>query len=138
MIFFITILRTWTPLRTVLHLSPEPMAVVNVVYMVADEDLVVEKFFIGSPVLENLDTKKILKDRRDLPEGAECSLVRSIIYGARRGPVRGMIIALIKVLGNGNVHILLELAQGRPRVDYLKVRKDLDLFPDASLSELVN
>ena len=70
-----TFSRSWTAPRTVLQLPTGPLALLNITYLVADDDLAEGDLLIGLPVLKvlGLDTKKLLEQRRNDLHGTECS-----------------------------------------------------------------
>lgn len=78
-----TFSRSWTPPRTILHLSVVTLEILNVTYHVADAYLAVESLLIELPVLQHLgiDTKTLLEERRDILDGADCSTIRATTSG---------------------------------------------------------
>lgn len=85
----------WTPPGTVLLLSAGLLALVNVAFLVADADLLVEGLLIGLPVLQHLgvDTKTLSEGCRDLLEGSGCSSVAASHSGVHGGQVNRLMIA---------------------------------------------
>lgn len=86
---------TWTPLRTVLPLAAGPLALVNVIFLVADADLAVENSLIRLPVSQHLgvDTKTLLEDRCDLLDGTERSSINVANTSKNGDKVNGLMIA---------------------------------------------
>lgn len=67
--------RAWTARRIVLKVSSGRMALLNLKFLVADEDLTSEDLLIGLPVLRHLpiDTKTFLENNRSLLDGMDCN-----------------------------------------------------------------
>lgn len=77
--------RTWTAPRVILHLSAGQLALVNMSFLVADDDLSCESMLIGLLVLKYLqvDTKTVLEANRAVPNGTDCSHIgnQTVPYG---------------------------------------------------------
>lgn len=93
----------WTPSGTVLKLSAGPLAPLNVVYLVTDDELNVEHLFLSVPVMCHLgvDTKTLLKELRKLSDGSDSPLVRTSDQTWKNVRASGhMIVRLNRVLNN--------------------------------------
>lgn len=67
--------RSWIVPRFVLHLADGQIALPNVKFLAADDDLAGEYLLIGSSVLQHLDIdfKNMLENNRSALDGTECS-----------------------------------------------------------------
>lgn len=132
--------RSWTTPRTILQLSSGPLALVNVTYLVADAQLAVEDLLIGLPILKHLgiDTKTLLEERRDLLDGADCSTIRAASSGLHGGQVSRLMVARLNRTTNDAVEPVMEIFENRTRVDYYRVKEEVDPFPDPSLLDPVD
>lgn len=129
-----TFSRSWTPPRTILRLAAGPLALVNVTYLVADDDLAVEDLLIGLPVLQHLgiDTKSLLESKRDVLDGIDCSSVRSSTGTTCGGHVSRLISSrLNRVVDPFDFNTPPD--PSRPRVNFYSVQEEVDPFPDKSL-----
>ena len=68
--------RTWTVPRTVLHLASGRLALRNITYLVADDEIACEDLLIGLSVLRHLkvDTKTLLETNRASLDGTDSPL----------------------------------------------------------------
>ena len=87
--------RVWHVPRTILQLSSGNLAVLNVSYLVADDELVDEGLLIGRSVLEHLkvDTKRSLEENRESLDGTDFASV-----GYRTIPKNGGYVSRIMAL----------------------------------------
>jgi transposase InsO family protein len=129
--------RTWTVPRLVLHLAAGQLALLNVTFLVADDELSCEDLLIGLPVLQHLrvDTRTLLENQRAALDGADCSSVLNAAVSDASGKLGRLMIARLNRAGNaqaqmGDAH--------RPRVDYYEARARVDPFPDPSLIDPVD
>lgn len=138
--------RTWTPPRTVLRLSTGPLALTNLKFFVADDELAAEEILIGLPVLRHLgvDTKTMLERDRERLDGADCSALKSSKNG---GSVSRLMIARHNRIVNTPKEDEIPGEQGlsgskledrRPRVDYFESKEEEDPFPDESLLDPID
>ena len=128
--------RTWTSPRTVLHLSSGQLALANVTYLVADDDLACEDILIGLPVLRHLqvDTRTLLETNRSALDGIDCSDVGNPSLDERSGRVSRLMICRLNRVRNN-----YPSSQGdRPHVHYRAARTEDDPFPDPSLLDPVD
>lgn len=90
-----TFSRSWTSPRTVLHLASGRLALVNVTFLIPDDDLACEDILIGLPVLRHVqvDTRTLLENNRAILDGADCSNVGIPSATDRGGRVSRMMIA---------------------------------------------
>lgn len=123
--------RTWTAPRTILHLASGQLALVNIKFLVADDDLACEDLLIGRPVLHHLqiDTKTLLELSRKSLDGTDCSNVGRLTLANRGGYVSRIMVSRLN-------HIRTEekdLDPDHPRINYFTARSEPDPFPDPSL-----
>ena len=135
--------RSWTPPRTVLHLSSGQLALVNVTYLVADGELTCEDLLIGLPVLQHLhvDTRTLLENNRAELDGSDCSNIGHRTMENRHGTVSRMMIARLNRTREVNSASSTENGEPspeRPRVNYYSARNEEDPLPDPSLIGLVD
>jgi len=126
-----TFSKVWTVPRTVLHLSSGKLAVLNISFLVADDDLTAGGILIGRPVLRHMrvDTKTLLESNRDALDGIDCANVGNPTVAENRGHV-----SAIMSQRASEVEKFIPIQDPlRPRVDYFQSRKEIDPFPDASL-----
>lgn len=90
---------------------------------------------IWSSVPQNLDldAKELLEEIKDQLDGADCSLVNSILSEALEGEVSKMMIAILNAVRNYDFEALIQLSEGPPIVEYLKVQEYPDPFQYLSL-----
>jgi len=132
--------RTWTAPRTVLHLSSGPLALVNITYLVADDDLACEDLLIGRPVLKTLqiDSETMLERNRAVLDGADCSHVGNPIAHKQGGTVSRLMVARLNRIGNFETITEDDATAEQPRVNYYECRNEKDPFPDPSLLDPVD
>lgn len=133
-----TFSRTWTSPRTILHLAAVNIALVNVQYLTADDDLAWEDLFIVLRVLPHLyvATRTLLEKRIASLNGTDCSQTQS---AADRG---GRISCLM--IGRPNrvpsIHMDTNTVShpDYPRVDYSRASSERSPFPDALLLDPID
>lgn len=132
--------RSWTSLRTVLHLSSGQLALSNVTFLVADGDLPCEDLLVGLPVLRHLqvDTRTLLEDRVSVLDGTDCSHIENPTTLSQGGSVSGMMIARLTRIQEKKQFIVTDLPSNRPRINYNTARTEEDPFPDASLLDPID
>lgn len=115
--------RIWTVPRTVLHLSSGQLALLNLSYLVADDDLASESLLIGRPILAHLqvDTRTLLEQNRAVLNGADCSSI-----GNPTAPTRGGFVSRIML---ARINRIVD----HPRANYYMAQTEEDPFPDPSL-----
>lgn len=118
-------------------MAADPLALVNVTFLVANADLAVEDLLIKLPVLQHfgVDTETLSEERRDFLDDSDCS---SITPGTRSGQVGRFMIARLNPVPNSSVLDDKSLDNDRPRVHFYKVRKEEDPFLDTSLLDAVD
>lgn len=141
--------RIWTAPRTVLKLAAGLLALLIVEFLIAEAELTVEDLLIGLPVLRHLgvDTKTLLKTRRDLLDGTDCADIKSENRPGMTGRVGRLLIARLYHVSIESViqkisapetdkqKIAQPLASVPTRetdIDYFEVREEEDPFYDAS------
>lgn len=134
-----TVCRTWTPPRTVLQLD-DSVARVNKMIFVADDELANEELLLGLPVLKRLGTatKSLLKQKRDLPGGNDCSSVRGTSSAAYGRSISYLITARMNKVGNEDTDSQEHDADDnnaphRSKLEYCSVRSETVSFQDSSL-----
>ena len=129
--------RSWTSPRTVFHLSSGQLALSNVTFPVADDDLAREDLVIGLPVLQNLqvDTRSLLENNRAALDGVDCTDVGNptILQG---GAVSRIMIARLNRIREEEFKTPDDGKSDRPRVNFYAARSEEDPFPDSSLLDL--
>eukprot|EP00737_Agarophyton_chilense_P004416 gb/GEZJ01005548.1/.p1 GENE.gb/GEZJ01005548.1/~~gb/GEZJ01005548.1/.p1 ORF type:complete len:277 (+),score=18.39 gb/GEZJ01005548.1/:1081-1911(+) len=128
--------RTWTAPRTVLHLSSGSLALQNITYLVADNDLACEELLIGRPVLRHLrvDTETLLNNNRFALNGADCLEVGNPTVDSDEGYVSCLMVErLHKDLHASDAIQRIQPPLNRPRANFHAARQDQDPFPDPSL-----
>lgn len=137
-----TFSRTWTIPRTVLQLASGQLALANVSFLVADDELACEELIIGLPVLRHLqvDTRTLLENNRSVLDGSDCSHVGNPTTRSRGGIVSRMMFARMnRVVPE---HTANEIAgqrkEDRPRVNFYTARTEEDPFPDPSLLDPID
>lgn len=136
-----TFSRSWLAPRLVLHLSSGRMALCNISFLVADDDLACEDLLIGLPVLQHLriDSKTLLENNRATLDGTDCAEVGNptATHIGRVGHF--MVARTMRVKGNSYKHGIeygqrsAQPSRDRPRVHYDEARSAPDPFPDPSL-----
>lgn len=132
--------RTWTAFRTLLHLAAGQLALANVTYLVADDELACEDPLPGLPVLRHIhvDTKPLLETTRTALDGADCSFVGTPAIGDRSGRLSRMMVDRLNSIVPQHPTTTPQLSESRPRVDYNTAHNDLDPFPDPSLLDPID
>ena len=121
-------------------LNAGPLALLNLTFLVPDDELADGDMLIGLPVLKHLgiDTKTMLEQNRDVLDGADCSSVRSPSLSGRDGHVSRLMMArLNRVIGDTTKHDASS-SSSRPRVNFYEAREEEDPFPDQSLIDPVD
>lgn len=138
-----TFSQSWTASRTVLKLSPVPLALLSIKYFVAETDLEVEDLLIERSVLSHLDvvSKTLLEHRRSLLDKTDCS---SVSPNNRRERVGTLMIPRLNHIStetsnDGDETTQNLTSQGelvcalKKKIDYWNVRREEDTFPDPSM-----
>lgn len=130
--------RTWTCPRTVLHLSAGPLALLNIRYLIPDDDLACSDLLIGQPVLYHLkiDTKTLLEQNRSQLDGTDCVDAHPDKFTAV-----GQIGRLMRDLYNATTPVSQNVNlpdSARPRVNYFDARAENDAFPIPSLIDVAD
>lgn len=81
--------RRWHIPRTTLHLFSGKLAVMNVTFLVDDDEFASEGLIVDRPILEhmNIDTKTLLKSNRAALDGIDCSALGNPTMEAQGGYV---------------------------------------------------
>lgn len=126
--------------RTTLELAAGPLALINITFLVADVNLAVEDFLIGLSILQHLgvDTKTLLKIRRDLLNGADCSFVRAVNESKHGGMVSRLTPAHFNCVPSEGFAESSQDGLSRPRVNYYAVREEKDEFAETSLLDRID
>lgn len=129
--------RTWTVPRIILSLPSGKLAMLNVCFLVADDDLACESVLVGLPLLEHMkvDTKTMLDENRDRLDGIDCGMVGNPTRGGSTGYVGRVMVARYNAEGNVSSSALATVDPNRPKVDYFEARDEKDPFPDPCLIE---
>ena len=120
------------------------LALVNVTFLVADDELAAEDLLIGLPILQHLgiDSKSLLEQKRDLLDGVDCSAVRDLPGATRGGKVSRLMLARLNQVSNDEVDSAANPTDAsdpsRPTVNFFTVRNEQDPFPDSSLLDPVD
>lgn len=135
-----TFSRTWTATRAILHLAVGQLGLVNVAYLVADDDLSDADVLIGQPVLRHLqvDTRTMLENNCARLDGTDCSNVRTPRNASRQVHVGRLMIARLNHVRPFEPSKKTSLSRDRPRVNFYKARAEEDPFPDPSLLDPVD
>ena len=125
--------RKWSVPRLTLHLASGKLAVLNISFLVADDDLASQGILIGRPVLQHLkvDTRTLLEENRAALDGTDCATVGNPTEGARGGYV-----SMIMNARANNVRNPLQ-DHLRPRINFFGSRNDEDPFPNPNLLDLI-
>lgn len=121
-----------------MQLSSGQLALANVTFLVADDELACEDLIIGLPVLRHLqvDTRTLLENNRAVLDGADCSDVWNPTRFQRGGTISGMMIARLNRLPNTKPDT--DTQKNRPPVNFYSARLEEDPFPDPSLLDPVD
>lgn len=119
--------RMWCVPRTVLQLSSGWLAILNVSYLVADDELSGEGLPIGRPVLEHLkvDTKRILEENRATLDGID--------YSPKNGGYVSMVMT-----SRSNFASNVYAKSSRSKINYFHSQENDDPFPDANLLDAID
>ena len=131
--------RSWTSLRTVLHLASGQLALANVTFLAADDNLVCEDLLIGLPVSQHLqvDTGTLLENNRSVLDGADCSSVANPTLN-RGGSVTRMMICLLYRIQESETRNGSKGNSDRPLANYYRACQEEDPFPGPSLLDSVD
>lgn len=128
--------RRWTCPRTILHLAAGQLALCNISFLVAEDDLACEDMLIGLPVLQHLkvDTKTLLENNRATLDGVDCSKVGQSEKGSTSDHA-DRLVTRMEALSRNEAS---EVDQHRERVNYYQTRQSEDPFPDPSLLDPID
>lgn len=131
--------KVWTVPRIVLRLTTGPLALVNVTFLIPDDELAAEDVLLGLPLLQHLgiDTKTMLEQNRDNLDGADCSAILPSLSQEGIGKVGRLMIARLN-RQRGDEPSTMHSTDSRPRVNYFEVREEEDPFPDSSLLDPID
>lgn len=128
----------WTPQTTVWHLYTSTLGLVNVTFLVADDDLTAEDFLIGLPILQHLqiDSKTLIWQKSDLLDDIDCSGVRDIPTRKSGGHFSRLMLARLKNFDsdktvNTDDNDIIDATF--PKVNYFEIRNKPDPFLDSTL-----
>ena len=128
--------RIWTVPRTVLQLASGQLALANLSFLVADDQMTCEDLIIGLPVLRHLqvDTRTLLENNRAVLDGSDCSQIGNPCIGDGSGVVSRMISARMNcsVTGMSETDVDEQLSVTRPSVNYYSARLEKDPFSRTS------
>ena len=134
--------RTWQAPRTVLQLPSGSLALANITFLIADNDLACEDLLIGRPVLRHLrvDTETLLDNNRFALNGADCSDVGNPTANDNEGFISRLTAARAHTTPESFLknHPKPPPPANRPRINYHAARIDQDPFPDPSLLDLID
>eukprot|EP00178_Gracilaria_changii_P000257 TRINITY_DN1027_c0_g1_i1.p2 TRINITY_DN1027_c0_g1~~TRINITY_DN1027_c0_g1_i1.p2 ORF type:complete len:1106 (+),score=114.18 TRINITY_DN1027_c0_g1_i1:5972-9289(+) len=133
-----TFSRTWTVPRTILHLASGTLALMNISFLISDDDLACEHLLIGEPVLHHLrvDTHTLLDNNRFALNGSDCSTVGNPTSTKASGYVSRLMIARLNDPHPAPNPTKIDPA--RRRVVYDIVRQEADPFPDPALLDPID
>lgn len=132
-----------------MNLSSERMALANITFLVADDDLACEDILIGLPVLENMgiDSCTLLERNRAVIDGTDCAEVGNPSFSASSGVLDRLILS-IDEFAYGDQHndpterfdrndtVTEPLDLDRPRHNYFANQRIDDPFPNPDLIEV--
>ena len=134
--------RIWTVPGTVLQLASGQLALANLSFLVADDQMTCEELIIGLPVLGHLqvDTRTLLENNRAVLDGSDCSQIGNPCTGDGGGVVSRMMSARMNcsVTGMSETEVDEQISATRPRVNYYSARLEKDPFPDPSLLDPID
>ena len=133
--------RTWTPPRIIFQLFTGTLALVNVTFLVADDELASEDLLIGLPILRHLgiDSKTLLEQKRDLLDGIDCSSVRQYQCATHGGKISRLMLARINRVSNDEIEQQKDdFDKPATNVNYFITRNEPDPFPDSSLLDPID
>lgn len=151
--------RVWTVPRLVLQLSSGRLALKNVSFLVAYNELSDEDLLIGLPFLHHLelDTRTLLEMNRAIPDGTDCSSVGNPAASSKAGSLGHLVIARLNQVNETVLETSVEATESsdsdderneatsnkrkldpnRLRSDYYKNRREVDPFPDSDVVEIL-
>lgn len=129
-----TFSRVWKVPRAVLQLSSGKLVVLNISYLVADDDRSSTGLLIGRPVLKHLkiDTKRILENNREKLDGIDCSAV-----GNPTIPQNGGYVSMVMISRQNHV-VNIRTDDIHSSVNYFHYKANDDLFPDPCLLDPID
>lgn len=132
-----TFSRVWTVPRLVLKLSAGQMALLNVSFLVADDETACEDLLVGLPVLRHLgvDTRTLLERRWGELHNTDCAGVDN---PSRHHPAGRLGRLMVERLQDRDSPSTPSLNPDRPRADYFAHQADVDPFPDPFLLQTEN
>lgn len=115
--------------RIVLLLSFGHLAVVNVPYLVADEDLTSDDLLVGRSVFHHLriDPRTLLEEERSILDGTDCSHVANPTVSSTSGTISRLMVARLNLISK-----MTDRSASRPRVICQQARSEEDQFPEPS------
>ena len=132
--------RRWTVPRTIMHLPSGALALQNISFLVADDELACEELLIGLPVLRHLriDSQTLLENQRATLDGTDCATVPDIVPG-------GGLVSRMMISRNSDHDVQPHVTRTerssiskRPHVNFNFSRQDDDPFEDSSLLDQVD
>lgn len=143
--------RKWTVPRLVLELSSGRMALRNVAFLVADDDLAFEDVLIGLPILQHLqiDSRTLLERNRAVLDGTDCANVGNETKNNSNGVLRRLMVSRMQHVdkethsdrrnqdGKNEQEGTIPLDSNRPREDYFELQQQKDPFPGPSLLDVL-
>lgn len=132
--------RKWTEPRTIIHLATGQLALSNITFLIADEELARKDLLIGFPVLQYLqvNTRTLFERNHSQLDDADCTEVYNPTLDERSGTVSPMMICRLNRLQN-DVHSLSSHEEkSRSLVHYAKLRTERNPFPDTSLLDPID
>lgn len=130
--------RKWTVPRLVLELSSGRMALLNITFLVADDELDCEDLLVGLPVLQHLgiDTRTLtlLERNWNTLSGTDCLSIKPTTDAHGCGAFGRLILDRQGNVDAGTTETREnKVDPGRLRTDYDALRTEADPFPDPSL-----
>lgn len=124
--------RTWQVPRLVLKLSAGKMALLNVTFLVADDDTACEDLLLGLPVLRHLgiDSRTLLEQKWSSLDGTDCAGIDGHQSSNMIGLLGRLIVARMQRDDDDKSH---EPPTNRPRANYFDSQHPADPFPDPFL-----
>lgn len=133
--------RNFTAPQTIMHITSVKLALLNVTFLFADNELVFEDVLIGLPVLQHLrvDTHTLLELNRAALNGIDCSEVDNICTDELARNISLMVLCCLNLATNklpAKYHCQED--ERRPFVHYYAVRTERDPFPHPSLLDPID
>lgn len=134
-----TFSRLWTVPRLVLELSAGQMALINVEFLVADDEIACEDVLVGLPILRHLgiDSRTLLERNWSTLTETDCASVVHSTASDSCGALGRLMIARLNSVSMATAPQTPAHKRNpnRPRGDYYAYKYDVDPFPDPSLIE---